>query len=146
MPTDRFPSMQALPTNLRPDGGAQLTGLVCPDCAGTLQIEVLGRKKHLHFMCRIRHAYSLSDLLTTKEDRLEDRLWTAVVAVEEMRALLADLMAHERDLALPATPEAIRARVRTLEERVAALRQLIEQDRPLVLTPMESPDLDQPDA
>jgi two-component system, chemotaxis family, protein-glutamate methylesterase/glutaminase len=44
--------------------------------------------------CRIGHAYSADDLLIGKEKAIEDRLWAAVLALEEMAALLQDLDVH----------------------------------------------------
>ena len=44
----------------------------------------------LYFVCWIGHSYDLADVLAAKEERLENRLWTVVTAVEELVALLKD--------------------------------------------------------
>src|SRR5262249_19562303 len=72
--------MFALPPLPSDGSGPQVTGISCPDCAGVLEVEIQGRKGHLHFRCRIRHGYSLPTLLVVKEQAVEDRLWAAVTA------------------------------------------------------------------
>jgi two-component system chemotaxis response regulator CheB len=105
-----------------------LTPLTCPDCPGALAVRTEGSEGHLHFECRIGHAFSLRDLLATKEERIEERLWAAVVAFEEHAALLGELESRRGALE---SPYAVRARTALASAR--ALRALIEEDMPIDL-------------
>ena len=67
----------------------QITGISCPECPGVLG--VVRREHHLTFRCRIGHTYSLQDLIISKEQRLEEALWTTVTALEELSRLLRDI-------------------------------------------------------
>jgi len=71
------------------DREPRVAAVSCPDCGGSLRVSVVG--DGLFFACRIGHSYGLSEVLAAKEERLENRLWTAVTAVEELAALLKDL-------------------------------------------------------
>jgi hypothetical protein len=78
---------QALPEPV--DRQPRVAAVSCPDCGGSLRVSVVGDA--LYFACRIGHSYGLLEVLAAKEERLENRLWTVVTAVEEMAALLKDL-------------------------------------------------------
>jgi hypothetical protein len=122
--------MFALPPSLRTDAGFQVSGLACPDCCGVLQVEMQGRKGHLGFRCRVGHAYALPDLLLAKEQTIEDRLWSALVAVEELVALLRDLEARAEEC-WPGGEERCRSRRAALEAYLVTLRRVVQEDRPL---------------
>jgi len=103
------------------------------DCAGSLEVERRGHKGHLHFACRIGHAYAVAELLAAKEQRLEERLWTAVVALDELTMLLDDLAPQAvRECGEGAGP-ACQHRSAALRTTARALRAMIEKDRPLHL-------------
>jgi two-component system chemotaxis response regulator CheB len=123
--------MDALPRDLAPGTGRRLTGVTCPDCPGSLTVEVQGHKGHLHFVCRVGHAYSVAGLLAAKEEVLEDRLWGAALALEELAALLGDLEAYAVRQCWAGVETLCRTRRQLLEEHALALRRLIEQDRPV---------------
>src|SRR5215813_4733907 len=112
--------MEAIPAHSRESTTPLVTGTSCPDCPGVLVVRALHVGGTLHFRCRIGHAYSEDELLAAKEERVESHLWAAVTAFEELAALLADL-----DRAPDRRARALRA--------VQALRQIIDQDRPIVL-------------
>ena len=42
------------------------------------------------FVCRVGHTFSMRDLLVGKEEQIEARLWSAVVALEELVEILDD--------------------------------------------------------
>jgi two-component system chemotaxis response regulator CheB len=105
-----------------------LTPLTCPDCPGALTVRTEGGEGYLHFECRIGHAYSLRDLLAAKEERIEERLWAAVVAFEEVAALLGEL---ESQRGVPESPYAARSRGAVAHAR--ALRAIIDEDVPIEL-------------
>jgi two-component system chemotaxis response regulator CheB len=122
--------MFALPPGFEASADEQVTGLGCPDCPGALSVRVEGARGHLHFRCRIGHAYSLEELLLAKEREIEDRLFAVIVVFEEMAALLGDLDAAAGSQSWADLGPAFRdraARARTLASRV---RDIAEGDRP----------------
>src|SRR5262245_54918209 len=88
--------MTMLPSDVRPGDGEQVTRLSCPDCPGVLAVEFEGAKGHLALKCLLGHRYSISDLLAAKEERIEERLWAALYAVQELADLLDDLRVYAR--------------------------------------------------
>jgi len=88
--------MDAVPHDVRNGGGKQISGLTCPDCCGVLQVELIGPRDSLQFTCRIGHTYAALEALEAKEETLEERAWGAIVAAEELAALLRDL--KQRDM------------------------------------------------
>ncbi|HEU4437638.1 MAG TPA: hypothetical protein VFT36_00215 [Methylomirabilota bacterium] len=48
--------MDALPGRLPPDGVDVFTGLVCPDCRGSLAVRL--HRRHAAFICRVGHSFS----------------------------------------------------------------------------------------
>lgn len=122
--------MEAVPRNVS-DGARHITGLVCPECYGVLQVEEVGPRDHLQFICRIGHTFSLSELLASKEIDLEERGWSAVLAAEEMVVLLGDLLRDGRFEA-GAIPE-VQARRARAEQLAVGLRTALRDDRALQL-------------
>jgi hypothetical protein len=121
--------VNALPDDLKPDERTYLTGLVCPECSGSLSARLEGEGRHLSFECRIGHAFALPELLAAKEHDLETQLWRSVYLVEELEALLSDL---ERRRPGPWPPPSVcRERIATLRDHAVRLRGLIASDRPL---------------
>jgi hypothetical protein len=99
-----------------------------------LNVETEGRKGHLNFICRVGHVYALPDLLLAKEQALEQRLWSALVAVEELIALLRDLEARAEEC-WPGGEDQCRNRRSALEAYTLTLRRVIERERPAVVEP-----------
>jgi hypothetical protein len=79
--------MRELPADFRSSPEPQLTRVTCPDCSGALTVSAEGRQ-FVHFACRVGHVYSVKDVLAAKEEQLENRVWSAVVACEEVAGLL----------------------------------------------------------
>jgi hypothetical protein len=130
--------MEALPRVIPPDGHNMVAGIVCPDCAGVIQVRRMGTRGHLEFTCRIGHLYSLPELLAAKERDLEHRAWAAVLAAEEMHALMRDLIDEgEQD---PDTMAAFTERLQTAKTLTHRLREAVEHDRPVRLKPGEVTD------
>lgn len=70
----------------------------CPECHGSLWEVQEGEV--LRYRCRVGHAYTSESLVSEMGDAMEEALWTALRAVEEMSALhkrLAD-RAEQREL------------------------------------------------
>ena len=61
-----------------PDGNP--SELTCPECGGVLWAQ---GQEELTFRCRVGHAYSPDSLVARHSQRVEEALWSAVVALEE---------------------------------------------------------------
>jgi two-component system chemotaxis response regulator CheB len=119
--------MDALPPDLHAPG-EHPTGLSCPDCRGVLTVQAEGNASHLHFQCRVNHTFSLRDLLSSMEERIETELWTAVVSCEELRALVSELHAAQ-PTAGQESPYEVRAVA--LQAQIQVLRGTIEAKLPI---------------
>lgn len=108
----------AIPAEASEHDGEHLTGVVCPDCSGTLRVRREGGG--FTFRCRIGHVYAAAELLAAKEHRLEQHLWSGVAALDELAALLRDL-GWDPD------------RARRAQQDSAAMREIIERDDPVRL-------------
>ncbi len=122
--------VQTLPRLDRSDSVAALS---CPDCAGTLSVREEGSAGHLRFQCRIGHAYALGSLLAAKEDAIEQRLWSAVVSLEEMAALLKELQELGEPYTAGTAWVAATERVTNLQALAATLKAVIERNAPIDL-------------
>jgi hypothetical protein len=126
--------MYALPPRIEgPD--IRVTGVACPDCSGVLGVRAEGRDGFLVFVCRIEHSYDLAELLAAKEEALEERLWSAVVALEELATLLAELAdggdAHGESAA---ARRAYEARAAAARRHAEALRAIVNDAHPVDLS------------
>ena len=119
--------MEGLPERLPPDGVDVFTGLVCPDCRGSLAVRL--HRLHAAYTCRVGHAFSTDELIAGKEAALESRMWEAVYAFEELAVLLSDLDRH--GVARRIGREACRRRAGQAQEQAARLRSIIQVDRPV---------------
>jgi len=119
--------MDALPGRLPPDGVDVFTGLVCPDCRGSLAVRL--HRGHAAFTCRVGHSFSTDELIAGKESALELRMWEAVYAFEELAVLLSNLDGHR--LADRVEADACRQRATQAAEHAARLRSIIQVDRPV---------------
>src|SRR5262245_7711854 len=121
------PSVPLLPA-LPPDGESRLTGLGCPDCAGSLFVRVFHHKV-VTFFCWIGHEYSLGEMLAAKEEAIERRLWVAYSALEEIGLVLDQLEAAGFELS---DPKGYRTRGALARTQAKKIRSAIESDRPLI--------------
>ena len=97
-----------------------------------LGVRAEGRDGFLAFVCRILHTYNVAELLEAKEDELEKRLWAAVVALEEMVALLDDLAARgDAHGESAAARRAYEERAARAERHTDALRPTMNSNRPV---------------
>jgi len=112
---------------LPPDGESRLTGLACPDCAGSLLVRV--HRKVVTFFCWIGHEYSLGEMLAAKEEVIERRLWIACSSLEEIAIILEQLEAAGFELS---DPEGYRNRSAVARIQATKVRAAIESDRPLI--------------
>jgi len=117
----------------------QPVSLVCPDCGGAISAHLEGDDGYLVFACQVGHAYSATALAASKEERLEEALWSAVYLSEELAGLLADLVARSaRNGSQPRWPTAPR-RVEQLRANAKQLRALIGDDEPIDLDDASPP-------
>jgi len=126
--------MYALPPRIQ-GSDVGVTGVGCPDCNGVLGVRAEGRDGFLVFVCRIEHTYDLAELLAAKEEHLEERLWSAVVGLEELATLLDELAArggaHGES---SGARRAYEARAATARRHVEALRAVVNESRPVDLS------------
>ena len=105
-----------------------LTGISCPDCPGVLGVSMEGER--LRFRCRIGHLYSLTELIESKEQRLENVLWSPVTALDELATILTD--AVESGGAGPLATE-YQQRAERARRLSAMVREIIDQNTPVTL-------------
>jgi hypothetical protein len=117
----------------RVDKADSVAGLACPDCTGTLTVREEGSWGHLHFQCRIGHGYALGSLLAAKEEAIEERLWSALVSMEELAALLEELQGLGAPYTTGPAWTAATDRVTDLRALVTTLRGVIERNAPIDL-------------
>lgn len=115
--------------------GGDLTDLGCPDCRGVLAIREVGKQGHLAFSCRVGHGFSGESLLRAKEEQLEDALWCAVEAYEEVMLLHEEMALRASANRLAARRAAYEQRLGRARESVATLRAIIAADAPAVPEP-----------
>ena len=128
--------MDALPNELPGSGTEAFTGLVCPDCGGNLVLRV--ENLLVSFHCRVGHAYSTDELVISKEEELEARLWMAVFGFAEFEALLRGLERH--GLVGSLGMEACRARAALAFRQAERLRRIVEGDQRITPGPEASDD------
>jgi hypothetical protein len=131
------PVMYALPPRLE-RGTLLVTGVSCPDCGGVLMVRAEGRDDSLVFECRIGNTLDVVELLAAKEERLDELLWSSHTVLEELIALLHDLVAQGAEHG--ETPASIRAygeRAVRARANASALRKVIDACRPVNLAPAE---------
>jgi two-component system, chemotaxis family, protein-glutamate methylesterase/glutaminase len=125
--------MYVLPPDLSETPGSRVTGITCPECAGSLEVQREGRGA-LFFSCRVGHTMSVDELLTGKEEKIEADVWAAVRGLEELAQVLEDLeqyaLAHGREhVGGPHT-----GRIRQAREHAHRLRELLQAERPVDLS------------
>ncbi|HXG02638.1 MAG TPA: hypothetical protein VNO23_04380 [Candidatus Binatia bacterium] len=117
------------PPDQTPEMRGQPTRLTCPDCSGVLSLRVEGFKGYLTFACRVGHRYSVAELLIAKEEQLEYRLWSAVLALDEMNELLGDLAEKATGQGLSATAAQMQDRATQAAAAGQTIRGLIAANR-----------------
>ncbi|SRR6266540_1706015 len=131
--------MFALPPDLRPGTGDHVSGVTCPTCHGSLRVRGEGNG-HLHFTCRVGHAFSLQEALEAHEEFFEDTVWAAIRAAEELEQLLADVIDYRRRVADAGPDATYEERRRRARADAAGLRRLLDGGQPIVFTSEPSED------
>jgi two-component system chemotaxis response regulator CheB len=129
--------MDAFPSRITAADGDAHTGMICPDCGGSLITRAAGgdapARTYLVFQCRVGHRFTLEDLLNGKEEQIERAMWMAVYAYEELVALLRDLAAWPGGDGRIISEDQSRERIERADTTARALRELILQDRVIKL-------------
>ena len=108
--------------------GGTLTNLTCPECSGSLWEFQDGRV--ITYRCRVGHAFTADVLVDAQSDGIEDVLWKAVRAHDELASLLlrrAELE-HQRSRN-QAKLETLQAAAQRALERAERLRRQIDESR-----------------
>lgn len=108
----------------------ELIDLGCPDCRGVLAVREEGRLGHLAFACSIGHAYSGESLIRSKEEQVEDTLWSAVEVYQEIALLHAEMSARMRADGEGALAGAYQRRGKRAARLASDLREIIANDGP----------------
>jgi two-component system chemotaxis response regulator CheB len=106
----------------------ELTDLGCPDCRGVLAVREEGRRGHLAFACSIGHAYSGESLIKSKEEQLEDTLWSAVEVYQEIALLHQEMSVRLRADGGRGIAGAYERRAKRARGLAAELREIIGRD------------------
>jgi two-component system chemotaxis response regulator CheB len=113
------------PGFLRP-GESRLTRLVCPECGGGLaQVDL---PQISYFRCHVGHQYGPQSLAAAQAETSEQKLWSAVAAMEEQVMVQGYLEAIDasREAAPPITGT-YRSSARELASRAAALKERVQR-------------------
>ncbi len=126
--------MDALPRELGPRGSEHFTGLVCPDCSGSMVVQKIDDS--LLFRCRVGHRYTVDEVLMAKEEEIERALWMATYRFEEMAAFLRGLEGYDVG-GLDVSSAARARRIESATRQAGAIRTVIERDEPLIRADVE---------
>ena len=108
----------------------ELTDLGCPDCRGVLAVREEGRQGHLTFVCSIGHGYSGESLIRSKEEQLEDTLWSAVELYQEVALLHHEMSDRMRAEGGRGIADAYQRRAKRATALGSELRDMIGKDAP----------------
>jgi hypothetical protein len=129
--------MDAFPPEIRSTDGERPTGMICPDCGGSLVVRAIADDVRdgdgLVFTCRVGHVFGLEDLLRGKEAHIERSMWSAVFAYEELVAILRNLESRDGPETDGIDGEERRRRLESAEQIAAGLRALIQRDEAIRL-------------
>ena len=99
----------------------ELTSFVCPECQGPLV--QLVEDKLVHFRCRTGHAFSLTALLASVTEGVENQLYQAMQSLEEAQQLLQRL--SERFAGQPNLAQALSAQAEQARRQAQVLHESI---------------------
>jgi two-component system chemotaxis response regulator CheB len=115
----------------KPEGNSLASGTLtgppsaftCPDCGGALWEVKQG--KLLRYRCHVGHGFSSESLVVAQDTKLEDTLWSALRAIEELIALRRRIVDPRSRAHLTAVVPAVTRDIGDLEQRAATLRELL---------------------
>ena len=118
-----------------PSPEAEPVLITCPGCAGVLSLVHEPGTKHTHFTCQVGHTFTLSSLLTAKEEELERSLWAAMAFLEHVEMIGRRYLCESEQSGLAVHRDGLETRIRQAGEQRRLLRQLIENTQPANLDP-----------
>jgi two-component system chemotaxis response regulator CheB len=96
------------------------SGISCPECRGPLSVHDMGP---VEFRCRVGHAFSLKKLIEDHTSAQENKLYEAILVLEEGAGLAEFAMKD----AAPESRPALKKEADQLREHAAAIRRMIEE-------------------
>lgn len=105
------------------DEAGSPTGVVCPECSGTLWLT--GDTKDPRLTCGVDHSMAPGSLQELQSERLDRALWTALRSLEEQTAVASFMALMARRRGDVADAERHQARAERAAQQVAAMRDLL---------------------
>ncbi|MBE9169151.1 chemotaxis protein CheB [Pleurocapsales cyanobacterium LEGE 06147] len=99
------------------------SAFACPDCGGVLWEAKEGNL--IRFRCRIGHAFSVESLMAEQSDQLEEALWSALRALEEMANIRRRLAQRAVQSGHSARAQKYNVEAEGMEQRAELIRQAI---------------------
>ena len=99
--------------------------LSCPECHGVLLQIKSGNLSR--FRCHTGHAYSIQSLAADINEGIEDALWSAIRAIEELVLLMQQLAEHAHDSGAGASAEKLLDSAHFARQRAELVRQAAMQ-------------------
>ena len=106
------------------DAPGQVTGITCPDCHGSIWLQV-GEDGEIAFACRIGHSYAPESFFEIQAGNVENALWAGVRSLEEQAALADAMAARSQKLDDARSVERYETRKRIAKDNAESLRRLI---------------------
>lgn len=108
------------------DDETRVVRLACPDCGGGMaQVDL---PTISYFRCHVGHQYSPQSLLAAQTEAVENKLWSAVAALEEQAATSWFLADRDQRIEGPSPDETL-LRARAVAEHARALRRRGDERR-----------------
>ncbi len=119
-PSPEQPSSHALQSGAMKGSPAPFT---CPDCGGSLW----ELKEHglVRYRCHVGHGFTAESLLTGNDDKLEETLWSALRAIEELIELRNRMLERAKGQHLDMLSSSLEREIAELQERATTLRRLL---------------------
>jgi two-component system chemotaxis response regulator CheB len=99
------------------------SAFACPDCGGVLWETNEGNL--IRFRCRVGHAFSVESLMAEQSDQLEEALWSALRALEEMANIRRRLAQRAVKSGHSARAQKYNMEAERMEQRAELIRRAI---------------------
>jgi two-component system chemotaxis response regulator CheB len=99
-------------------------GFACPDCGGALWD--LQDGDLTRFRCRVGHALSPESLLAGQSERVEEALWTAMNALDEIASLSQRLSRRAQQRNQPGVARRFQERAENVRQRAEIIRRVLQ--------------------
>ena len=108
------------------DTPGEVTGLTCPDCHGSIWMQV-GKGGDVAFTCRVGHSYSPESFFEIQSENVENALWAGVRSLEEQASLAAVMASRSTRSGDGDAAERYEARRRIANKNAEVLRKVIPE-------------------